>query len=147
MGKMKIIETGDYKELVPLFVSSGLEMHFEGKHPEAMITCWKADDGGSGPAGGVSVELKKGYFILGDIAVKEDLRKTGIGSELMKTAMERLRSLGAKEVYLVARAPKFFEKIGFYYMTPEEAPDIFNCKGCVQMGKTCFPRFMKFDCN
>ncbi len=144
-----IKETGNYQELIPLFRESGLEIHVEadGK-PKGMITCWKAEVNGS-LAGGVSMEEKEGHFVIGDIAVREDLRGENLGSLLLATAMERIYEEGGEEIYLVAKAPKFFEKYGFTYLTPEEAPQIFNCSDCDQRGESCYPEFMMFtyeDC-
>ncbi|MBR5315343.1 MAG: GNAT family N-acetyltransferase [Firmicutes bacterium] len=151
MGDMviKINETGKYEELIPLFRASGLEIHVDEENkPPAMITCWRADIQGKtegGVAGGVSIEEKGGFFVIGDIAVREDLRGEDVGSLLLARAMERIYELGGDEIYLVAKAPKFFEKFGFTYLTPEEAPDIFNCKDCDQRGVKCYPEFMKFE--
>lgn len=142
---MKITETGDYKELVPLFLASGLEMNHEGDCPAELITCWKAEDEQGDPAGGVTIENRKGYYVIGDIAVKKELRHKKIATEMMKVAMNRLETMGVKEIYLVAKAPLFFETLGFVYLTPENTPEIFNCKTCCQRGESCFPEFMKFN--
>ena len=65
-----ITETGNYEELIPLFRSSGLEIHAEGGKPQNMITCWRADDRRGNLLGGVSIERKKGLFVIGDKAPK-----------------------------------------------------------------------------
>ncbi len=142
---IRIIETGNYAELIPLFRASGLEIHIEDGKPQDMLTCWRAEDQNGNLLGGVSLEQRKGLYVIGDIAVEKDLRGRDIGSLLLQTAMERLRQMGAKQVYLVAKAPKFFEKAGFTYQTEEEAPEIFSCKSCEQRGKTCFPEFMSWS--
>lgn len=144
MNTIKIIETGNYKELIPLFRVSGLEINQEDAHGD-LITCWKATGDDETPVGGVSIENRKGYFVVGDIAVQREFRNTGVATMMMETAMKKLRELGAEEIYLVAKAPKFFEKLGFKYITSEEIPDIFTCQECQQRGVKCFPEFMKFD--
>lgn len=142
---MKIVETGDFKELVPVFEGAGLEMRHEGDCPSTLITCWKAYDEKDDPAGGITIENRKGYYIIGDIAVKEERRHEDIATEMAKVAMARLKEMGVKDIYLVAKAPEFFETLGFFYLTPEETPEIFNCKRCEQRGVDCFPEFMKFE--
>ena len=146
---IQIKETGNYEELIPLFRASGLEIHVnEEQKPPAMITCWRADIQGEvdgAIAGGISIEERDGYYVIGDIAVREDLRDEDIGSVLLARAMEKIYELGGDEIYLVAKAPKFFEKFGFTYLTPEEAPEIFSCKSCEQLGAKCNPEFMKFE--
>ena len=59
--------------------------------------------------------------------------------------MEKIYNLEGDEIYLVAKAPKFFEKYGFTYLDADAAPDIFNCKTCDQRGVKCYPEFMKFE--
>lgn len=146
---IQIKETGNYEELIPLFSASGLEIHVDEENkPPAMITCWRADIQGEvdgSIAGGVSIEERGGCYVIGDIAVREDLRDEDIGSVLLARAMEKIYELGGEEIYLVAKAPKFFEKFGFTYLKPEEAPEIFSCKTCEQMGSKCNPEFMKFE--
>lgn len=142
---IRIKETGNYEELIPLFSASGLEIHVEADNkPKGMITCWKAERNGQ-LAGGVSIEKKDGHFVIGDIAVEEALRGENIGSLLLATAMEKIYDLEGEEIYLVAKAPKFFEKYGFTYLEEEDVPEIFNCKHCDQRGVKCYPEFMKFE--
>ena len=141
---IRIKETGNYEELIPLFSASGLEIHVEeDQKPKGMITCWKAERNGQ-LAGGVSIEKKDGYFVIGDIAVDASVRGENIGSLLLATAMEKIYDLEGEEIFLVAKAPKFFEKYGFTYLTAEEAPPIFNCKNCEQRGVKCYPEFMTY---
>ena len=142
---IRIKETGNYEELIPLFSASGLEIHVEADNkPKGMITCWKAERNGQ-LAGGVSIENKGGFFVIGDIAVDEGMRGENIGSLLLATAMEKIYELEGEEIYLVAKAPKFFERYGFTYLEEEDVPDIFNCKTCDQRGAGCYPEFMKFE--
>ena len=142
---IRIKETGNYEELIPLFSASGLEIHVEADNkPKGMITCWKAERNGQ-LAGGVSIEQKDGHFVIGDIAVDESVRGENIGSLLLATAMEKIYDLEGEEIYLVAKAPKFFEKYGFTYLEEADVPEIFNCKHCDQRGVNCYPEFMKFE--
>lgn len=145
---IQIKETGNYEELIPLFRASGLEIHVDDEQkPPAMLTCWRADIQGEVDgdiAGGVSIEEREGHYVIGDIAVREDVRGEDIGSVLLARAMEKIYELGGDEIYLVAKAPKFFEKFGFLYLEAEEAPEVFSCKTCEQLGTRCNPEFMKF---
>lgn len=143
MKEIKVIETGNYIELIPLFREAGLEMHLSGDKTEGMITCWKAEDENHEIVGGVTIEQKRGCFTIGDIAVKEEMRNLDLGTKLVETAVERIRWAFGREIYIVAKAHKFFEKFGFVYISAEEVPTIFNCKTCDQRGFSCFPEFMK----
>lgn len=141
---IKIEKTDNYLELAPLFKRNGLEVDLD-KAPETMIACYRAVDKKGRLLGGVSVEHKVGIYTVGDIAVEEELRDLDIGTELLKTAMEYIFQQGSKEIYLVAKAPKFFQKFGFSYITKEEAPDFTNCLKCEQFEVKCFPRLMRLN--
>ena len=65
---------------------------------------------------------EEGHFVVQGIAVDPVLRKMGLGKVLMKKALEEARSLGAKELLLVARKPGFYKKLNFTVVPPEEAP-------------------------
>ena len=65
-----------------------------------------------------------GTWILGRVAVKKALRKTGVGSELIRGMEEAVRKLGGREIQLHAqvRARHFYETLGYQAYGPEE-PD------------------------
>ncbi len=77
--------------------------------------------------------IKKGHIV--SIAILPDYRRKGIGTELMRRAMESLKNVyGCKEVYLEVRvsnrpAIEFYHKLGFridhvikrYYKDGEDA--------------------------
>lgn len=141
---IKVEEIDDYLKLAPLFKESGLEVKVEGPAPEHLVTCWKAEDEYGVLIGGVSVEHKVGVYTIGDIAVSQRYREKRVGEKLLITAMSKIKELGGTEIYIVAKAPKFFEKYGFGYITREEAPDFTNCLKCEQFQVSCFPELMKF---
>jgi ribosomal-protein-alanine N-acetyltransferase len=68
-----------------------------------------------------------------DIAIREDMRRRGIGRMLLENILERLKVLGCKEVFLEVRvsntaARRLYGTVGFrmvglrkqYYIRPEE---------------------------
>jgi len=76
--------------------------------------------------------MKKGHIV--SLAVLEKYRRRGIGTALMKAALEGLKNYGVKEVYLEVRvsntpAIRLYEKLGFvkkriipsYYLHGEDA--------------------------
>ena len=76
--------------------------------------------------------VKKGHIV--SLAVLEKYRRRGIGTALMRAALDGLKSYGVKEVYLEVRvsnipAIKLYEKLGFvkkkvipsYYLDGEDA--------------------------
>jgi amino-acid N-acetyltransferase len=47
------------------------------------------------------------------LAVKEEYRQRGIGSDLVKKCLKEARHLGLKRVFALTYHPEFFKKIGF----------------------------------
>ena len=89
------------------------------------------------------VALKKDgeRFSVEWLAVSEELRGKGLGNLLVSRIESEARARGAIQLWALARAPRFFEKIGFRLSTMEEAggPSMSNCLLCKQYQKDCFP--------
>jgi amino-acid N-acetyltransferase len=81
------------------------------------------------------------------LSVAESLRHKGIGSILVANVEAEARMRGAEKLWALARAPQFFEKIGFRITTPEESggPTMSNCLLCSQYQKSCFPAIVVKD--
>lgn len=52
------------------------------------------------------------WYALGPVSVRVDLQRRGIGTELIKTGLARVRDLGARGVVLVGD-PNFYKRFGF----------------------------------
>lgn len=78
------------------------------------------------------------------LAVEEDLRHMGLGSLLVSRIESEARMRGADRLWALARAPRFFEKIGFRHSSIDESggPTLSNCLLCSQYQKTCNPAVM-----
>ena len=87
--------------------------------------------------------LRQGKYIIDGIAVDEAYRQENIGRALVDKVLAEIRERGASELYLVARAPGFFRRLGFEKVAPEEAPLFFECAQCPQYQKTCHPEIMR----
>ncbi|MCD6539244.1 MAG: N-acetyltransferase [Candidatus Omnitrophica bacterium] len=66
------------------------------------------------------------------LAVKGKYQGKGIGSALVKKALEEAKSLGLKKVFVLTYAPEFFKKLGFKEIDKEKLPhkvwsDCLNC--------------------
>jgi amino-acid N-acetyltransferase len=56
------------------------------------------------------------------LAVSESKQKKGIGTKLVKEALEDAKKLKVKKVFALTYAPKFFEKLGFKRIEHAELP-------------------------
>lgn len=144
---MQIRETKDYDSLVELFIRNGLEFSDdEPETPTDIVKCWEALEG-SKLIGGCVLALREGSYIIDGIAVEPQYRKEGIGVQLLQSAIDYIKDKKARELYLVARAPGFFRTQDFETIQREEAPNFFECFGCSQYQKTCFPEVMRLRIN
>ncbi|GAB1476723.1 hypothetical protein MASR2M70_15590 [Bacillota bacterium] len=135
--------TDDYERLVEMFIRHDLEFSFDEPLPTDLVKCWKAEDEKGRLISGCVLALRGGEYIIDGIATEPEYRKEKIGGKLLELALDEVRSLGGKEVYLVAKAPGFFRLHGFEEIQASSVPDLFDCYSCPQFQKTCFPEVMK----
>lgn len=145
MINFKISVTEDYEKLVPFFIENELEFSEEEPVPTDLVKCWEIIDGNDKLIGGFVLAKREGEFIVDGIAIDPEYRKYGLGSVLLDNGIEESLKLGAKCIYLVARAPGFFKKHGFETVAREDAPDFFECLTCPQYGVSCHPEVMKLQ--
>ena len=146
MQTLTIQPTRDYPGIYRLFYDSKLEVKPEGPaNPGAVIGCWEALLPGEGRVAAAELELRDGAYVLGAIAVEEVHRGKHIGQALVETVVEKVRQLGGSQLMLVAKVPKFYQKLGFDIISREEAPDISHCFDCPQFQVDCFPQVMVLE--
>ncbi len=66
------------------------------------------------------------------LAIKRDVRKTGIGRQVVEALLKDAKELGIKQVFALTYQPDFFKKCGFSVIPKEELPhkvwkDCINC--------------------
>lgn len=133
----------EYKDLQQFYRINHLEITEEDPIPTDLVQSWKVvPKGGGALVGAVTLALRQGEYIIDGIAVEESRRKTNIGRALLAEAVGRVRDLGGKRIYLVARAPGFFRTQGFATLERELAPNFFECATCPQYGVDCRPEVM-----
>lgn len=159
---MKFIlrSTDEYDRLVKFFVENRLEFDGDEEVDTDILKCWKitqadtedlkhikaeAKKGEDYLVAGCVLALREGKYIIDGIAVDQTMRKFGLGKMLINKAKEEVISRGGDAIYLVARAPEFFKRLGFEIIPADNAPNFFECKYCPQYGKECHPEIMKLD--
>ena len=58
-------------------------------------------------------EPTKSCVEIKSVCVRKDLRKLGLGRQLVKAQIERLRKFKPAQIVVLTFAPEFFEKLGF----------------------------------
>ena len=166
-GKIFFSVVSEHKELTDLYLSAELEIS-QGWEEESGVFFSEAaleSDGYNTANRGVendncfsrfeegviaaySLSKRHGVTVLDYIAVKKDLRKSGIGSVLLDRIKERCKKDGVEKIYLTAKAKGFFLKNGAREL-PKNNP-LFKsllgeCCECAQREKECFPVVMAID--
>jgi len=145
MPKFNIEITDQYERLVKFFVENQLEFDGDEEVDTDILKCWKVVREEDELIGGCVLALRQGKYIIDGIAVDEAFRKYGIGKLMMDKAVSEVKERGGNELYLVARAPGFFRKLGFSQIKENDAPLFFECAQCPQYQKTCHPEIMKLE--
>ncbi len=140
---VKIIPTQEHEAVNGFYEANGLEIPEEESVRTDAIVSFKIFDGDEF-AGACTLAFRQDEYIIDGIAVDERFRCRDLGTGLLKAAIDAVMQRGGERIYLVARAPEFFKANGFEAVDREEAPEFFECFGCDQYNKTCFPQVMKY---
>lgn len=136
----------EYSLLQRFYLENQLEISLEDPAPEGLVQSWKVvPAAGGGLIGAVTLALRQGEFIIDGIAVDQTRRKARVGAILLGEAIRKVREMGGKRIYLVARAPGFFRKSGFVAIPRDAAPNFFECLTCPQYGVDCHPEVMLME--
>jgi len=133
---LKFRETDDFPAMRLLALESGLE---DGSYDD-FVSAYGFYDGDALVACGAMKE-KRGVFSLECLAVKERFRGRGLGRHLVESLEKNAVKRGAKKMWALARAPGFFEKIGYSRVNAEESegPTLSGCLNCRQYQRGCNP--------
>lgn len=140
---LKFSRTKDLDRLNRFFEMNGLESSEDNLNDDQLIAAWTATDPSTeNLVGALCLIKRRGYYIIDGIAVDPAFRKQGLGKSLIELALAEVKSLQINELYLVAKVPPFFSKLGFSEMPWPEAPPVFNCTNCPQYARNCHPEVM-----
>lgn len=137
--KMPVIRTTlDLDEVKALCVSAGLDMQ-EGPLKDVVIAYGAYI--GDRLVGCATLQFADGGHFLEYVAVDAGVRSRGIGASLVAKIEEEARARGMSDLWAKAKAPGFYEKIGFRVLAEgERGPKTLDtCQSCPQFHSTCFP--------
>ncbi len=144
MFKEDVKITEDFEKLATFFMENELEFSADEPVSTDMIESWEIVKNGE-LVGGITLSKREGEFIIDGIAVDKKYRKKNVGTDLLDIAIDKIRELGGETLFLVARAPGFFKKLGFKNVPRDEAPLFFECFSCPQYGNNCSPEVLKLN--
>lgn len=135
-----ITTTKDLAAVDAFFISLGLEMGNEPVERQVQKIWWVKEK--DKLIGAASLGLRDNHWVVDGIAVLPEYRDQGLGKRLLEQVVEEAKARGADILWLVAKAPGFFEKEGFSYTDAEHAPAVFGCTDCDIRDISCHPRWM-----
>ena len=94
--------------------------------------------------GALTLSYRMGHYILDYIAVRVCKFKKGLGTKLINEMLLWAKNNNIDEIYLVAKAPKYFEKTGAIYIE-DNIGYLNECKKCEFYKTYCNPVSMKYE--
>lgn len=140
---IRIIPTDKHEDLNGFYEENGLEISEDEPVSTDALVSFKVFDGDEF-AGACTLAFRQNEYIIDGIAVDGRFRGQELGTGLLKAAIDEVKQRGGERIYLVARAPEFFRENGFETVERKDAPEFFECFGCDQYNKSCFPEVMKY---
>lgn len=141
--------TYDPEEVMEVFLRHDLEAEedeFTAGHTTLLkgFVAYNEDTGQK--IGAAALAERQGRIVINGIAVDEPYRRAGVASELLALVLDEARRRGDERIWIVARAPKFFEAHNFLPVDEREVPEgLFDCFACPQYKIECFPKLMIYD--
>lgn len=96
-------------------------------------------------AAAARLEMNVEHPFVEEVAVRADLRRTGLGKEVVEAVLEEAKDRRIGTIWAMARAPEFFRGIGFEQESERGLLEelLKTCRQCPDYLKTCNPALFK----
>ncbi len=121
MFRFVMRETDDYDKLVEFMTPMGLEFGNDEAMGTQIVKCWEVIQEPDFLVGAVMLATRKGEYYINGIGVDLPMRRTGIGSIMMKKAITEDKARDGKRIDLCAKGPGFVDSLGFVRIPGDEA--------------------------
>lgn len=130
--------TDDLDAVRTLCVQAGLDM--QDGPLDGIVVAYGAY-AGERFVGCATMQSLEGGRFLEYVAVDAGFRNRGIGAMLVARIEEEARAMGMRELWAKARAPGFYQRIGYRVLGDgERGPkNLDTCRDCPQFRRDCFP--------
>lgn len=139
---MQFSETNKHNILYDFYLENGLEVSKNIESDDGAFYSVVALNSGV-IAAAATLSFRKNIFILDYIAVGSNYRKIGLGKQAIDMVVKKAKELNAKAIFITAKEPAFFKKVGFIQGSPEGVDMNEDCLGCEKYGKECVSVPMK----
>ncbi len=137
-------ETQDHNGLIPFYKDNGLEVSDDIVRDDGAVYSIKYIVDGT-VVSAATLSHRFGVYILDYVAVDPRHRRKGFGETAVRTVTEKAKALGADKLYITARNPEFFGRLGFKEGSPQGVDMNADCIGCPQFGNGCTKLPMYID--
>lgn len=133
---MNFFETHDHNGLCGFYRQNGLEVSDDILADDGAVFSIKCVVDGE-TASAATLSRRFSVFILDYVAVEPKFRKKGLGEKAVTAVTLKAKELGADRLYITAKSPGFFNKIGFSEGSPEGVDMNADCVGCPELNNGC----------
>ncbi len=141
---MELQNFDDHNGLINFYRRNGLEVSRDLVRDDgAVFSVGFVENGTTVAAATLSCRL--GVYILDYVSVDPDHRKKGLGKKLVEQIKTYAKSCNADKIYITAKNPLFFKKIGFRDGSPKGVDMNADCVGCPEYNNGCSKQPMYID--
>ena len=141
---MELFETIDHNSLCEFYRQNGLEVSDDILVDDGAVFSIKCVEGGK-TVSAATLSYRFKVFILDYVAVEPDYRKRGLGERAVTAVKVKAKELGAKKLFITAKNPEFFKRIGFLEGSPDGVDMNADCLGCPEFNNGCKKQPMYID--
>lgn len=133
---MLFLETNDHNSLCEFYRENGLEVSDDIFADDGAFFSIKCVENGKTIAA-ATLSRRFGVYIIDYVATSPDHRKKGLGEKAVTVVKACAKQRGADKLYITAKNPAFFKKIGFQNGSPKGVDMNIDCIGCPEYNKGC----------
>ena len=141
---MKLEVVDSHNSLIEFYQKNGLEVSDDLMKDDGAVFSVRVIENEKTIAA-ATLSQRLSVCILDYVAVDEQHRKNGLGERLVDEIKAKARLLSADKVYITAKSPEFFKKIGFVNGSPVGIDMNADCIGCPEFNNGCKKQPMFID--
>ncbi len=133
---MLLLETNDHNSLGEFYRENGLEVSDDIFADDCAVFSIKCVENGKTIAA-ATLSHRFCVYILDYVATDLNHRKKGLGEKAVALIRAKAKEFGADKLYITAKNPEFFKRIGFLEGSPEGVDMNADCIGCPEFNNGC----------
>lgn len=147
VDRVELDDDSTFREIEVFCTEAGLPFFFPSMENLRAQFVIRDSRGELGAAG--RLELNYDHPMVEEIAVREDLRRSGLGNMIVSAILDEAKHEGIKTIWAMARVPDFFRSLGFEpALNQNLLPKLMEeCSVCRDHLTICNPILMKKELN